>query len=539
MKYYNPNSERQRGGFNALSFFLLNKEEGAGWLGLALPGGVSPVNGIDLITFTALFIEQKIMHIDGSLGLKYQTMLMIIRAFAEYEKQFPGRDHGVWQNMDTPGNICSGNRKYAVLYTNERGTSSRVPSEIVFSIYKNHWTIAFNGPGGFVSPTEEDLSIRIEFLFNLFIMCASSMREYNAMNAYLLGIVGSRIVAHSAAKPNGTGLLLYIWEMYKWMSISKRNLNINISETTQLLVNYGIIRPVVEMNHEPGVSYSIMDNTWIFGDERFQKNKGSGSDASNFASVFGQISKGYTNLFSHNPIHKALYARKITPSDLVDEFALEMLKRTSAMKTLLDQNGFLLKSKDHKWTNDEATAIWVKMRDGILAGSEEIALDLANGKWESLDESIDEHLAPFGTLNDENYMTVALGISSFKEARSNPCTLSHLKFALTVILRWLHLAGIGSLETPLTNYTDEEFTEFLKKLEDVKFEMPEEEPEGLDGVVETMIVYGFFELAAKFNTAVTRKQVGFKRITKVPKTTRLTMGELLGLITTEGITVEL
>jgi hypothetical protein len=208
MKFYNPDSERQRGGFNLLSFFFFNKKEEPGWNGLSLP-----VDTIDLVAFTTLFVEQRVMSAESSLGVKYQTMLMIMRAFAEYDRRYQGRDNGEWLNMDFDNNICSGNKKYAVLYSNNKSASYKVPSQIVFTMFNNHWTVTFNGE--YVEPTEEDLSIRIEFFFNLFIMCVNSLKNYDSLSAILLGNVASRVVAHSKVPPEKIGFLSYIWEIYK------------------------------------------------------------------------------------------------------------------------------------------------------------------------------------------------------------------------------------------------------------------------------------------------------------------------------------
>jgi hypothetical protein len=268
----------------------------------------------------------------------------------------------------------------------------------------------------------------------------------------------------------------------------------------------------------------------------FLKIRQNGADRANFNTIFGYMNKGYTNLFSHNTTHNALYSRVIGEkpelsvgmtgrATITEELVLEMLKRTSGMKTLLTQNGFIEPIQSFKEFEDEETKAWFETRDEILKGAnagDKLASELAENKWDLLDTVLEEHLAPFIYINESNYMSIAMGVPVFGSTRRDPCTLGYLKFALTVILRYLYTSGVKTVEmkTPLTNLTDEEFVEFLKGVNNSEVIIPKDSKD-LSEVVETMIVFGFFELAAKFECETTRKTAGFRRISTVPDSSRL------------------
>lgn len=331
----------RRCGFNSLAHFFFGVEDAVIW---EITQTGSPLS---LVIFVALLLEQKLLQnktigFNGRLvrdkdrtGLQFYTMKTIICAFSRY------KGNSNWTPLEKDGLFCFHNTDFAVAYfqathANARTSFSlskavdKIPSAVVFVLYQDHWTVFYNGKTTVPIPESksEERRERVEFMANLFVNCVGSLLPGDAIASHILGEVmmeakSYATVGYRTALPQGVSPTRFVWGIYEWLLNEKKVLNLNINEATQIITSYCLIDPTLS-------GFPINENYMAVLDPKFDKNR---VFTHNEKAVVEKISSGYTNLLSHKPVNRVIFANK-KPSD----FNVEFYCRVSGAFTLLGKS---------------------------------------------------------------------------------------------------------------------------------------------------------------------------------------------------------
>lgn len=534
MSNFNPSGEMRRCGFNALThFFFGTQKTQSGWEGPSTTG----IRDIDIVMFTAQVIEQMtspskvltsrdVTRDTDRTGLQYETMLLIIRSFANYDMKY---NKGTEWNTEmscgegaTMFDICQGNNRYAVFNSANRTRSRKIKSEVVFTLSGDHWTIEYN------DAIQNQLSIRREFFVNLLFMCINAFKTHTDESAYTLYCVGRELALYSTATRGAANIPSYIAGIYNYVAKKRLEWDINITEVTQFIVNYSMLRSAIDLNINRGLAYSITEKYLVLMDRDFING-----NFLNLNTNLDFITTDYTNFFSHSPTHNALFYQNVSKSPLTD-FAVIIYKRVAGIKTLLEKNG-LLKIDDTPKGSVRGNQ-WFANRENLLLVNRVCdtkalsvaSLELYNKDYSNFDNCLEDYLIGFANVDTSNFTTVALGVTSSRQTGNELGRLNHLKFIILVAMRILYINGyrddqdiiagtFGEDKSPL-DMTDDKFIEYFRKF--ASMNVPEQSPggvpyDGMDRLIETLCIFGVFELAKvliPLSTKPTKFKVSIKRI---------------------------
>ncbi len=339
MTYQPISGYGRRCGFNSLVHFFFGVKDATDW-------EPSPVGSpLSLVVFSALLLEQKLLQNktispDGSLvrdtyntGLQFYTMKTIVRAFSRYQ----GNDE--WLPQETENIYCFHNSDFAVVTFrgNLRGglhkTVKKIPSAVVFALYHDHWTVFYNGVTEVPIPEigSKERRERVEFMVNLFINCVGSLAPGDAIANHILNEVMVEADRYSTPQRTDQGIspARYLWGIYTWIVKMRTALDIDVSEASQLVVSYQLVDPTIS-------GFPINENYMSVLDPAFEENT---AFTRNEKLVVEKIACDYTNLLSHKPVNRALFANR-KPRD----FNIEFYRRVSGVFTLLGTSGVVPKN---------------------------------------------------------------------------------------------------------------------------------------------------------------------------------------------------
>jgi hypothetical protein len=329
----------------------------------------------------------------------------------------------------------------------------------------------------------------------------------------------------------------YIWQLYILLNEIRINNPVNISEVTQLLLSYFILRSAVNYNYSYKYgTYNILEYFSQYYDKNFPKLAHT-KENNYHQRVISCIPTNFTNFLTQDPVHLVLYANNLNNFDL-EEFFIHFYKRISGIKTMLVNSGYI--NDDHYFKGGLPSTKF-KERDLLLMYSKgfpdatktDEQKDLVDGTYLKIDKSPEYFLVQITKLSSDYLFSISIGESTYKTPGNYAGRLGHLKLLIMVLIRTLYNDGFNDTTGLIQKYgdcqggdtiynmTDEKFLPVFKEISNMATPVGESlNLRSRDMFIENLVAFGCFEIARIISQVgndkceFLKKRVYFKRISK-------------------------